>query len=509
MKKLTTTLLILSIIFSNINCKTGIFNEAPNKPTFWYPENNSSLIDIPSKLDWNCIDTDNDILNYEVYFGTENPPAFLVSDIDVSEYFGITVESQETYYWKIIAEDEHGEKAESEVWSFTMGNFPPETPINPVPENNSIDQNSTNISWECTEPDGETLTYDIYFGTTETPELLKEDYTENTYELQNITGNQKYYWKIVAKDSYGNEITGSLWNFTTDFFAPEAIYPIYNEQNAAWFPKLTWNSNNTGNITYDLYLGTSNNPELLASNLTDTTYHSDRLTKEQTYYWKVIAKKEDGTTSESPIWSFKVFGEPQLNSFFDARDGTSYQTVTIGNQTWMAENLKYNVAGSKVYDDDPINEEIYGRLYNWEQIMNEEETSNENPSGVQGIAPEGWHIPSDSEWLELIYFLGGHFSIINEYLIFDAGKKIKESGTEYWNIGNTGNNESGFSAIPGGRFRDGNYGLIGSISSFYSCTKADIDEYDYGIWFQMSYNSDNVYRAFSNQFLSLRCVKSN
>jgi len=506
MKKLTTIVLILSIIFSNINCKTGIFNEAPNKPTINSPSNSATLEEIPSKLDWNCIDADNDILKYEVYFGTENPPALLASDIEESEYSGIPVESNKTYYWKIIAEDEHGDRAESGVWTFSIGNFPPETPVNPIPENNSIEQNPTTISWECTEPEGEALTYDVYFGTTETPELIEENYTTNSYELPELTGNQKYYWKIIAKDTYGNEINGILWNFTTDVFAPETIYPINNEQNAAWFPKLTWNSNNnSGNFTYDVYLGTSSNPELLVSNLTDTSYHSDRLTKDQIYYWKVIAKSENGATAESPVWSFKVFGEPELSTFFDVRDNKTYQTVKIGNQTWFAENLKYFVEGSRVYNDDISYENIYGRLYTWTQMMNGEEASDANPSGVQGIAPPGAHIPSETEWYELINFLGG---------VNIASKYLKASGTEFWDVGNEGTNESGFTAIGGGLYdwfgENNSYYFEKGYAVTYLSSSITNQGYFSADIFLMKYNDNRVFLSFlvalGGDAMYLRCI---
>lgn len=492
MKKLTIITLILSILFSNINCKEKIINEAPEKPTVVSPIDNSTIDKIPSYLRWECVDNENDKLTYEVFFGKENPPTLVASDNIRPYYSDFTVESQETYYWKVIAKDEIGNRTEGDVWTFTMGNFPPEIPKNPIPASNSIEQNPTTISWECTEPDGETLSYDIYFGTTDTPELIEEDYTTNSYELPTLTGNQKYYWRIIAKDTYGNEITGSLWNFSTDIFAPQAIYPINNEQNAAWFPKLTWTSNNAGSITYDVYLGTSNNPELLTSNLTHTTYHSDRLTKEQVYYWKVSAKNENGVIAESPVWSFKVFGEPELSVFFDVRDNKTYQTVKIGNQTWFAENLKYNLEGSRVYDDDPANEDIYGRLYTWKQMMNGEESSNSNPSGVQGIAPPGAHIPSKTEWLELVNFLDG---------INLAGKYLKDEGTEFWNEGNEGTNESGFSARGGAIYHAGYYSGLKGYAFFWSCYNITAME----LYYAINYISFD-FSVWSNDALTIRCI---
>ena len=511
--KLTTVIFILSILLATLNCKKDKLNEAPQKPILVSPSNNAVLETIPLKLDWNCIDNDSDSLIYELYFGTNNPPGLLISDINKSYYSEFTVESQEAYYWKVIAQDEQGNKTESDVWAFTMGNFPPETPTNPNPADNSVDQDPVTISWECTEPDGESLTYDIYFGTTNSPELIEEDYTENSYELSELYGSQKYYWRIIAKDSYGNEINGPLWNFNTTFFPPELIYPADSDQNGPWFPKLQWECNNADDLTYDVYLGTSNNPPLLTRDIINTFYYSDRLTKEQTYYWKVVAKKDGGVTSESRVWSFTVFGDPQFDTYTDSRDGITYQTVKIGNQTWFAENLKYFVESSRVYDDDPANEEIYGRLYTFNQMMNGEEASNENPSGIQGIAPPDWHIPSKAEWFELIEFLGGQYYSYPSFHYINAGKRLKEAGTEHWNTGNTGDNESGFTALGGGAFINIDYYQFLKCGYYRSCTT---EEHWTGfiipIRFVLYANSNKVYfedgSNWSVDAFSVRCVKN-
>jgi len=504
--KKISIIIISTILFLNINCKKEeVVNQAPDKPKYISPADNTTVYNIPGSIRWSCTDKENDKLTYDVFFGTQNPPALAVSATEKTYFTDFTLESQTTYYWKINVQDSHGNKTEGDIWTFTMSNFPPETPENPFPENNSLEQNPSTISWECTEPDGETLTYDIYFGTSDTPELIEQNYLENSYQLSELTGNQKYYWRIKAKDSYGNEITGPLWNFTTDFLGAKLISPEQNIDNAAWFPIFNWSGNNTESLSYDLYLGTNDNPELLTSDLTDTNYHHlEQLVKEQTYYWKVISKKTGGETAESLVWSFTVFGDPIFDSFTDARDGNTYQTVAIGSQTWMAENLKYNVTGSKVYDDDPLNEDIYGRLYNWEQIMNGEEASNENPSGVQGIAPEGWHIPSQTEWFKLINFIGGQDGTTTIYNIAD---KIKEEGTEHWNTAN-GTNESGFNALGSGQFDIFNglgFVYLKLWTRFNSCTTI------YGNSPQSYLILDNnEFRIITgrNDYISLRCVKN-
>ncbi|TSA38766.1 MAG: T9SS C-terminal target domain-containing protein [Porphyromonadaceae bacterium] len=142
-------------------------------------------------------------------------------------------------------------------------------------------------------------------------------------------------------------------------------------------------------------------------------------------------------------------------------DGKNYPIVKIGYQTWMAENLAYLPSVSPitvgsiftpyfyVYDYYGSNTAeakslpkytTYGVLYNWLAAMDGDSSSTAVPSGVQGICPSGWHLPSDDEWTNLTDYLGA-----------TAGGKMKETGTGHWLSPNTGaTNASGFTALPGG-----------------------------------------------------------
>ena len=208
--------------------------------------------------------------------------------------------------------------------------------------------------------------------------------------------------------------------------------------------------------------------------------------------------------------------------FADSRDGTSYNTVKIGTQCWMAENLKYlpSVVGPGtdsetdpnyyVYSYDGIvvaeakataNYATYGVLYNWPAAMDGSASSNNNPSGVQGICPEGWHLPSSAEWTTLTTYLGGE-SV--------AGGKMKEMGTSHWLIPNTNaTNESGFTALPGGyRFNDGAFYEINSGCDWWSATES----FSNSVWDRgLEYDNASVYSYSSNKSdgFSVRCTRDN
>ena len=160
----------------------------------------------------------------------------------------------------------------------------------------------------------------------------------------------------------------------------------------------------------------------------------------------------------------------------DSRDNQSYQTIQIGTQCWMKQNLnignmiKSNIEQSNTgiikkycYNDSVKYCGIYGGLYQWNEIMNYDTTQY-----VQGICPKGWHIPSLKEWKTLTDYLGGDNV---------AGGKMKETGTAHWKRPNTGaTNESGFLGLPGS--------YLNNISGiFYNLGY-------YGDWWSSSWYSD-------------------
>lgn len=199
----------------------------------------------------------------------------------------------------------------------------------------------------------------------------------------------------------------------------------------------------------------------------------------------IVGQYNVNTEVDSIIFYKPTIEETTNGTFTDTRDGNEYNWVQIGNQIWMAENLKYlpSVVGPGtgstttayyyVYDYDSTNVTdakatanytTYGVLYNWPAAMNGAASSTTNPSGIQGVCPTGWHLPSDAEWTQLIDFLSGEGV---------AGGKLKETGTTHWTYPNAGaTNETGFTALPGGyRYSDGTFYDIGDYGGWWSATE--------------------------------------
>ena len=211
----------------------------------------------------------------------------------------------------------------------------------------------------------------------------------------------------------------------------------------------------------------------------------------------------------SLIITTSVFSTYALSQVIDY-DGNTYQTVEIGNQIWMAENLRstHYSDGSPIpylnYDNDTANGLIYGRLYTWAAVMNGAESSNTNPSNVQGIAPDGWHLPSKAEWHQLADFLGG--TLI-------AGGKLKETGNNHWLSPNTGaTNESGFTALPAGMYAFWQeFQWKGEYCAFSSTTDQSVPNHPEIAGIKLSYdNVEIIIGGFHpDDALSVRCVKDN
>ncbi len=186
-------------------------------------------------------------------------------------------------------------------------------------------------------------------------------------------------------------------------------------------------------------------------------------------------------------------------------DGHVYKTVRIGDQCWMAENLRsiHYSDGESITGDYSVNhnkDTVYGKLYNWHAVMYDDTIKTLDTIGVQGICPDGWHLPSTYEMQELFRYFGD-----------DAGAYLKEIGTKHWKAPNEGaNNMSGFTALPAG-YMDNNYDnhAIGEEAVFWTWNGNYY--HDYFSTYILRYNSKKVIRdqvsRKSYYALSVRCIK--
>ncbi|MCD4747147.1 MAG: PKD domain-containing protein, partial [Bacteroidales bacterium] len=255
-----------------------------------------------------------------------------------------------------------------------------------------------------------------------------------------------------------------------------------------------WSSNNSGsNKAWDRGLAPDR-----------TTI--DRHNYEKGYGWSVRCLKDD-------------CGDP----FTDSRDGQVYNTVLIGDQCWMAENMNIGtmINGNNnqtnngeiekyCYDNDAANCDEYGGLYQWDEMM--EYTTQQ---GTQGICPEGWHIPTDDEWkvlegtVDSQYPVGDPIWNNTGWRGYDAGNNLKS--TSGWNNNGNGTNIYGFTLLPSGFYScySNNFEGIGDYKGFWTSSEIS-NNFSFSRFF--AYNNDKISRNNYNNAkkwdaYSSRCLK--
>lgn len=233
----------------------------------------------------------------------------------------------------------------------------------------------------------------------------------------------------------------------------------------------------------------------------------DNLFPATKYYYRAYATNAAGT-AYGDVQTFTTAGGagPSVTDI----DGNTYSTVYIGGKLWMAENLRvtkyrngdaitaniseYGWANTHagawaIYDNSATNHGRFGKLYNWYAV-----------NDWKGLAPEGWHIPSQDEWQSLMVAAGGA----------QAGGKLKDTWTTYWNSPNTGaTNELGFNARGGG-YRtpyDTEFYMDKGLRGYWWTSTSQSG--DYALFFGLGYNSVEylMYGEEKNSGFSVRCVK--
>ncbi len=298
-----------------------------------------------------------------------------------------------------------------------------------------------------------------------------------TATITGLSAGSNYYVRAYAINnfgiSYGVEIPFTtlfgLATLTTNNVIAQSI-------TASSGGNITDNGGSTVTVRGVVW-NTSPNPTISNSKTTDGSgtgsYVSNltALSPSTTYYVRAYATNSTGTAYGNQ----QTFTTTATSQTVTDIDGNTYNTVQIGTQVWMSENLKtsrYRNGGSipyvvgnadwqalttgawSNYGHDAANDPIYGKLYNWYTTLGDT------------LCPAGWGVPTDAEWTTLTTYLGGE-SV--------AGGKMKSIGTAYWNSPNTGaTNESGFSVLPGGcRSNDGSFNDIRLYAFFWSATESD------------------------------------
>lgn len=222
-----------------------------------------------------------------------------------------------TYYWKVAVTDTY--QTVTRTYHFTTApepNQPPYPPSDPSPTNGAVDVSiHADLSWSGGDPDGDPVTYTVFFGTSSSPSPVAHNISQTTYDPGTLSYNTLYYWRIVAYDNQGASTTGLVWHFTTGEQPNQPPYIPTNPEPANGSTEvsinilLSWiggDPDPDDTVTYDVYFGTVTPPPKLIANQTNQHYNPGTLTYDTTYYWKIVSWDTHDASTSGPLWHFRT-----------------------------------------------------------------------------------------------------------------------------------------------------------------------------------------------------------
>ena len=361
------------------------------------------------------------------------------------------------------------------------------------------------------------------------------------------------YWAYCRKIDYNNSGVSTSYPDKSFGFSVRCVRDLPTVTTTAVSSIQPASATCGGNVTSDggatvtargVCWSTSQNPTTADSHTIDGngtgifTSNITNLSPATQYYVRAYATNIWGTAYGNEV-SFITNTQPcQGAATVNDIDNNTYNTVQIGNQCWMKENLRttHYANGTSIplgstysYTDpyryypnnDQSNVATYGYLYNWKAVMGNSSSSSSNPSGVQGICPIGWHVPSDAEWTQLEDYVGGPISQYQYVCGSDTTYIAKAlASTTGWNTGDgygtcavgnnpSANNATGFSAFPAGRYTGDYYPMFSYGADFWSATLYE-GVYDIAYIRRIQINNAYVFRTedYLDDGFSVRCVRN-
>lgn len=199
-------------------------NKAPSAPKLISPQSDQACTFSSMTFEWEpSIDPEGTDVAYEFEVSETQDFSVLYKAIETNNTFvSLELEKGSTYYWRVLSKDEEGNESHYfEIRSFFTEprltyNSIPQNPNSEIPSHNStIDQSQTKLEWTSLDEDGDVLAFDVYFGTTNPPQLVQENLDETSFEAD-LKEATTYYWQIIAKDTRGAKAIGPIWKFNVN-----------------------------------------------------------------------------------------------------------------------------------------------------------------------------------------------------------------------------------------------------------------------------------------------------
>ncbi len=325
---------------------TTATNAPPNIPSNPFPANDAINVGVNDYMSWDGGDPYGDPVTYDVYFGMVSSPPKVKSNQSTESYNPGTMNHNITYYWRIVAWDNYDISSNGSIWSFTTtevpANHPPNEPVNPSPESGAIDvDTAADISWISDDPDGDPITYDVYFGTVSPPPKVEANQSGTSYNPGIMNCSEMYYWQIVVWDDKDESNESPIWNFTTADTPtnhppskPVGPSPSDDATGVSLSPTLHAIASDPDGDMMDVSFFDASDDSLIG---TDTNVASGGLasviwpglTKGSTYEWYAIADDSEFENT-SDIWSFTTH-DVELDIDITSGIGVTAIIRNIGN----------------------------------------------------------------------------------------------------------------------------------------------------------------------------------
>lgn len=493
------------------------------------PSNGTTITDTTPKFDWGSVtNADHYVLQVSSSDGFTSPYIDL-KNLSNHEYIPTNSLSDGSWYWRVRAEDSRGYwSGWSSVWEFTIDTEGPIAPTLIAPtDGSSTNDDTPTFDWSDV---SDATVYKLEVSNSNTfssLEINQSSLSSSTYTPSSTVSDGTWYWRVRAKDSQGNwGGWSSIWSVIIDTEGPSAptlLSPSNGITTNDNTPAFDW-SDVSGASMYELEVDNSStfsSPEVNQTSLSSFVYTSTYSLSNGTWYWRVRAKDSQGNWSGwSSAWYFLI--QEIQTSTMTGNDGTVYKTVRIGDQWWMAENLretKYRdgsditvvlensiwedltIGARCVYNNNESHALTYGYLYNWYAV-----------NDTRSIAPEGWHVPTDEEFKELELSIGFSQSEADKNQVYRGDVAAKIIGhLNLWQDGILKDSEEigsiGFDGVPSGDRRAFQGFFIGlkEWCTFWSSTDYLWGNDPCAYYRDLSYDNRGIFRGYCSQQFGFSC----
>jgi len=340
-------------------------------------------------------------------------------------------------------------------------NRPPSSPELVFPESAAREVDTSLIlRWRCSDPDSlDTLKYWLYLGVSPPPPLFDSQIGDTIYHPLNLNVLATYYWRVVARDRFGETASSRVWRFSTaranNFpFAPSNPTPESGAIGQFVRLTLSWSGGDPDpqdTVAYDIFLGTTNPPPLLVQNHPQTSYTPPRLKYDSIYFWRVVARDQRGATTSGPLWQFRTF-PPVI--VIQPNDTTRWRVNSNETIRWTGGPGVFGLlsyAGAPLLGTDELKLQRAGALLAADSVVIFYSTNGGTTWLRHGRATQinsyTWtvpNIPTTNARVQVRMFVFGDTTLGNSarYEIYDANKPSPititcPDSTAEWRIGNT------------------------------------------------------------------------